>query len=117
MPLGDITVGLIYAGPDGVFGTADDWEYPSQVTGTDGLYRFSDLPPGTFRVDVDLDTVGNAMSATTSPTVVVTVGPGQEFDDGDVGFAPGEDPLPQTGIDADRLGLAAVMFLVLGLAL
>jgi hypothetical protein len=116
-PLANITVGLTYAGPDGVFGTGDDWEYPSQTTGADGLYRFGNLPPGTYRVSVDMDTVGQGMSATTPPSVVLTLGPGEDFDDGDVGFAPGDDPLPQTGIDADRLGLAALMFLIGGLAL
>jgi len=32
-------------------------------------------------------------------------------------LAPAGEPLPQTGIDAERIGLAAIMFLILGMAL
>ena len=48
---------------------------------------------------------------------MIDLDPGDDYDDGDIGFAPGDDPLPQTGIDADRIGLAALMFLIGGLAL
>ncbi|MCJ7726574.1 MAG: hypothetical protein MUP76_09350, partial [Acidimicrobiia bacterium] len=116
-PLENITIGLIWAGPDGEFGTADDWEYPDQTTGADGLYRFVNLPPGEYRGSVDLDTVGSGMAATTPPSYEITLPPGVDFNDGDVGFAPEDEPLPMTGIDADRIGLAAIMFLVLGVAL
>jgi len=116
-PMANITVGLIWAGPDGEFGTDDDLEYPNQITGSDGLYRFGSLPPGEYRGAVDLDTVGSGMSSTTPPSYEIELPPGEDFDDGDVGFAPDEEPLPQTGIDAERIGLAAIMFLILGMAL
>ncbi|MCB2224648.1 MAG: hypothetical protein KQH83_10825, partial [Actinobacteria bacterium] len=115
-PLSGITVGLVYAGADGVLGTADDWEYPSQATGADGLYRFSYLPPGTYRGAADLLTVGDGMSATTPPSYEITLLPGQDWDDGDIGFGADEE-LPMTGIDADRIGLAALVFLLLGASL
>ena len=115
--LANITIGLTWAGPDGEFGSADDWEYPAQTTGSDGLYLFENLPPGEYRGSVDLDTVGSGMAATTPPSYEITLLPGEDFFDGDVGFAPAEEPLPLTGIDADRIGLATIMFLVLGLAL
>jgi len=116
-PLANITVGLTWAGPDGEFGTDDDWEYPSQITGDDGLYRFSNLPPGLYQGAVDLDTVGPGMSSTTPPSYRVDLGAGDDYDDGDMGFAPDDDPLPMTGIDADRMGMAAFASLLAGFAL
>jgi len=116
-PLANITVGLIWAGPDGEFGTDDDWEYSTQTTGGDGLYRFSNTPPGLYRGAVDLDTVGSGMASTTPSSYQIELSAGEDFDDGDVGFAPSDQLLPQTGFDADGIGLAAVIFLLSGLGL
>ncbi|MBY0589390.1 hypothetical protein K2X85_19615 [bacterium] len=50
-----VRVLLDSAGTDGVFGTPDDLiGIDQKTTGTDGLYSFDNLPPGTYRVRVDL---------------------------------------------------------------
>ena len=50
-PFDGVSVTLGYAGLDGVFGNADDTAaLASATTGADGLYLFTDLRPGTYRV-------------------------------------------------------------------
>ena len=82
-----VLVDLAEAGVDGLFGTADDVPYPSQATGLDGVYTFSNLPPGTYRVDIADATVPAGMTLTTGndPRTVV-LSPGQVVDDVDVGY-------------------------------
>jgi LPXTG-motif cell wall-anchored protein len=117
-PIAGVVVELRWAGFDGVFGTSDDWVFPVEVTGSDGRYRFWDLPPGEYRVAVDLDTVFADLAPTTPVSVDVDLGPGEEFDDGDVGFSLGPDePLPQTGIEAETLGLWGIISTAAGLLL
>jgi len=48
-PLADVTITLLYAGPDGIFGTDDD-ATTGTTTGLDGTYSFTDLVPGNYRV-------------------------------------------------------------------
>ena len=115
--MANITVGLTWAGQDGEFGTDDEWEYPSQVTGDGGLYRFQSLPPGLYLGAVDLDPVGSGMSSTPPPSYQTPLVAGDDYDDGDMGFVPDAEPLPMMGIDADRMGMAAFAFLMAGLGL
>ncbi|MBS1968413.1 MAG: hypothetical protein JST60_21985, partial [Chloroflexi bacterium SZAS-1] len=49
--LAGVTVNLIDAGKDGLFGTADDVVY-TQITDANGNYQFTSLPAGSYRVDV-----------------------------------------------------------------
>ncbi len=64
--LGGIDVTLTFAGIDGVFGNGDDAVY---VTTTDaaGMYLFTDLPSGSFRVVVDEADLPPGMTQTADP--------------------------------------------------
>lgn len=88
------TVNMVYAGPDNTFGTPDDVNSQT-VTGADGIYGFSNLSEGQYRVTVansgpivglvntfDLD------SGTVNPdsTAVASLAPGQIRTDVDFGF-------------------------------
>ena len=53
--IGQVTVELVSAGPDGIFGTFDDLTVASQVTQANGDYRFTDVPPGDYRVRITDD--------------------------------------------------------------
>ena len=52
-----VTVIPTWAGPDGLFGTADDIILPSVTTGTNGAYLIPNLPAGSYRVAIDPTTV------------------------------------------------------------
>ncbi len=56
VPLAGIGVTATWAGPDGLFGTADDFDFTA-VTDPAGLYDFPDIPPGEYRVSVDSATL------------------------------------------------------------
>ena len=49
----DVRIDLTWAGPDNKFGTDDDQEWTTK-TNKDGKYEFTNLPPGNYKVDVDL---------------------------------------------------------------
>jgi uncharacterized repeat protein (TIGR01451 family)/LPXTG-motif cell wall-anchored protein len=49
-----VTVTLYAAGPDGLFGTADDVVVAEMLTDDSGGYLFAGLPPGTYVVGFDL---------------------------------------------------------------
>lgn len=85
--VGGVTLLLTEAGPDGVFGTADDVDAGSTITAADGSYTFENLGPGTYRVDVDDSTVpaDYVLFAGNDPTTV-TLGPGEMNDDVDFGY-------------------------------
>lgn len=46
------TVTLVNAGPDGIFGNADDINLPAVTTGTDGTWTVNNVPPGLIRATV-----------------------------------------------------------------
>lgn len=48
-PLAGVVVNLTGSGPDGSFGTGDDYT-DTDTTDAAGLYNFIDVPPGTYRV-------------------------------------------------------------------
>ena len=50
-----VTVNLLSAGPDGIFGTPDDAILDTSVTNANGEYIFRDLPPGNYTVEFVLD--------------------------------------------------------------
>ncbi|MDH3248284.1 MAG: Ig-like domain-containing protein, partial [Acidimicrobiia bacterium] len=50
--LSGVALTATWAGPDGVFGTADDFEFAT-TTASDGTYLFVGLPPGDYSVTID----------------------------------------------------------------
>jgi fimbrial isopeptide formation D2 family protein/uncharacterized repeat protein (TIGR01451 family) len=89
-------VTLVWAGQDGLFGTADDYTYPTPaVTDSNGNYQFANLPAGLFRATVDLASLPGGVASTDSvddgtlspgSTVDVSMTPGQTRTDVDFGF-------------------------------
>ncbi len=91
--LANVTVHILFAGDDGLFGGSDDMAW-TDVTDGSGNYDFSNLPDGNYRVyvdsaDTDLPagmaavTVGNSKSG----TVNITLDAGDRIaDDTDFGF-------------------------------
>ncbi len=49
----DFVVRLVSAGPDGIFGTADDVIERTTMTDSDGYYLFTNVRPGTYRILFD----------------------------------------------------------------
>jgi len=110
-------VTLVWAGLDGVFGTADDYLFPVAVTGGDGLYRFDGLPPGAYRASIRLSSVDPELAPVTVTSVDVTLAPGDVYLAGDFGFSTGTDSLPYTGLDSARLSMIALLLTVTGLTM
>lgn len=89
----DITVHIVFAGDDGLFGTTDDMTW-TDVTDSSGHYGFANLPDGNFRVFVDTadaDFPGSVTEVTVGDsnfgTVNVTLHAGDRIaDDTDFGF-------------------------------
>jgi fimbrial isopeptide formation D2 family protein/uncharacterized repeat protein (TIGR01451 family) len=68
-----VTVILDYAGPDGVFGNADDVTAASTtLTGTNGIYNFTNLAPGVYRARVDTASLPGGFNVATTPTSQTT---------------------------------------------
>ena len=113
-PLPGVTVSLIWSGFDGVMDTADDVQFPSQVSGENGDYLFSGVPPGPSRMAVsDAD---EELEPTTAESMLISLGAGEAFLDADVGYL-GDDELPYTGLDVQRLLGAAAWLILAGLFL
>jgi uncharacterized repeat protein (TIGR01451 family) len=81
--IGNVPVALVGAGPDGQFGTGDDF---NRTTNTDsnGKYSFTELPGGNYRVTVN--TPPSGFTPTQVPNNPVTLTPGQKIDTVDFGF-------------------------------
>ncbi|MGZ8785369.1 MAG: SdrD B-like domain-containing protein, partial [Acidimicrobiia bacterium] len=103
-----ITVDLTWAGSNGSFGDADDVLYASQVTDGSGMYDFTGLPSGLFRVDVDDATLPLGATLTTAAEPLdVAVVPGEDFNGADFGYR-----IPAVGdvvwVDVDGDGIQDV---------
>ncbi|MFK7919557.1 MAG: SdrD B-like domain-containing protein [Ilumatobacter sp.] len=59
-----VDVIVTWAGPDDVFGTADDVVYPAATTNDQGEYLVDGLPDGTFEVAVDETTLPDGLANT-----------------------------------------------------
>ncbi len=87
-----VRVDLMWAGPDGIFGTAADVKL-STMTDANGFYQFCGLPPGDYKVTVD----PNSLAPEKTPTfdldggldamTNVNLAPGEAQPDVDFGFA------------------------------
>jgi LPXTG-motif cell wall-anchored protein len=116
VPLTGIVVGLVWSGFDGVLGSADDVSFPSRATGAGGVYLFDGVPPGIVGVAVDGTSVDDDLEPTTTTSYDYDLGPGEDYLDGDIGYRARAE-LPNTGFDADRLGVLALGLIAVGLAL
>ncbi|HOX04248.1 MAG TPA: SdrD B-like domain-containing protein, partial [Verrucomicrobiota bacterium] len=96
--LGGVSVALTTAGPDGLFGTADDVTAATTTTAADGNYIFDGLAAGAYQVIVNGGTTpagytlttngdpdGTADNKTTAPIVL---GPGDVYVNADFGYVP-----------------------------
>jgi hypothetical protein len=110
-------IGLTWAGFDGSLGTADDYQFASVTSDAAGLFRFDNLPPGTYRMAVHLSSVDVELTPTTAVTVEFTLGAGEVWLGGDFGFAEEGFALPYTGLDTGRLGLTALLLAAVGVAM
>jgi hypothetical protein len=90
--LGNVAVDLIWAGPDGVFGTADDESF-SATTDIDGEYLIGSLPPGQYMTTVDTGTLPSGMAqtfdedGTLDDETSFTLGDGEAHLSSDFGYA------------------------------
>jgi len=81
-----VTILLVCAGEDGLFGTADDY-IDAQVTNAFGMYLFENVPPGECVVTVDTNSIPADKEVGVCPvTVDVTVLSGEMFLDADFCF-------------------------------
>ncbi len=62
--LADVTVDLVWAGPDGDLTTAADNVAYSTVTGPGGDYLFPNLPAGSYETTVDVSTLPAGLTET-----------------------------------------------------
>lgn len=111
-----VNADLLGAGPDDIFGTADDITL-STTTGTapDGSYLFSNLPPGMYIVTVDTSTVPAAYNSTptnSGDTYQVTTMADDAFLSLDWGFQPNPGTTGSIGdtiwLDTDSDGIEDV---------
>ncbi len=81
------------------------------ATNADGLYLFSALEPGNYRVEIDMATVGNQLSLTTAGTFTVGLADNDAFLTADFGLS---QVLPRTGFDPIPATLAGLILVLLG---
>ncbi len=80
--IGGVTVNLIGAGPDGQFGTTDDFTRTT-TTDNNGIYGFTGLPAGNYRVTV---TNPAGLTATQTQPNAIALANNQNIDTVDFGF-------------------------------
>ncbi len=109
--LAGITVDLLFAGADGVFGNADDIAL-STTTDANGGYSFNNLPAGDFRVTADAadpDLPGGAVAVSgpesIAGTAAATLITGQTRNDLDFGFTGSHTVGDYVWLDLDGNGL------------
>ncbi len=95
----------------------------SVVTDSNGNYRFADLPPGTYTVEVDTATLPSGSAIVFDPDgsndgrFIVVVGPGDDIMTVDFGVAPattGLGTLPATGATIVRILTVALSLVAFG---
>jgi len=123
--LSSVTVQLLQAGTDGVFGTADDVVAATQVTDANGQYQFTNVAAGNYQVHIPTPPTGKtptngAQSVGANTSSILNLAAGQVKTDVDFGY---QSPPPATGSigdyvwndtdgdgiqDADEAGLVGV---------
>lgn len=88
-----VTLALKSAGPDGIFGTADDVTVTTATTVADGSYRFTGVAPGEYVVDVTDTanklagyTITSGPQSSTDPSAPLTVTAGGMYLNTDFGY-------------------------------
>ncbi len=81
------------------------------ASNADGLYLFSALEPGNYRVEIDMTTVGNQLSLTTAGTFTVGLADNDACLTADFGLS---QVLPRTGFDPVPVTLAGLILVLLG---
>ncbi len=107
-----VTVNMVFAGINGTFGDGDDVTL-STVTGTNGVYEFSGLPAGNYRVSVDTGTlpIGGLTESFdlngigTPSTTDTTLTAGQVRDNVDFGYTGKGSIGDRVWFDADEDGV------------
>ena len=111
-----------------MIGTADDREVDSVMTGADGRYEFTDVPPGRYyvqadivglptgaivtRIDVGSDQADSDVDAQTGRTVLIDVPFGGDDPSWDVGFyVPFDLQLTKTAVDGFTVGSTGTFLL------
>jgi LPXTG-motif cell wall-anchored protein len=84
---------VVWSGPDGVFGNADDLTWPT-TTAADGSYVIEHLPPGTFKVTVDSSGLTGVLSTTGGDTKPLTLAPKEHRTAIDFGYGSNLPPVP-----------------------
>jgi uncharacterized repeat protein (TIGR01451 family) len=108
-----VTVELIGAGPDDMFGTPDDVVYPAQQTGAGGSYSFTLLPPGEYEVAVDETTLPADLTFATTPNPQTgSVPPGGSYTT-HFGYGRPDLAIAKTGSGSLILGSQVVYVLVI----
>ena len=90
--LGGLTVTLVWAGPDGTFGTPDDVT-ETTLTASDGTYSFGHLPAGGFTVTVDPTPLGGLVSTNGGDQRSVTLGDAENRTKVDFGYGANLPPV------------------------
>ena len=91
--IGNVSVALKAAGSDGLLGTADDTTAATTTTRADGMYLFTNVAPGEYRVDVtDTNsvlagyTLSSGPQSGPDPTMPITVTAGDTYLNADFGY-------------------------------
>ncbi|MFK8012784.1 MAG: SdrD B-like domain-containing protein, partial [Marinicellaceae bacterium] len=86
----NVTVNLIGAGNDGVFGNNDDEILATTVTNNQGYYIFSGIQPDDYQVEVsDTNGVLVGMNQTSPAIGSISLSADEDYETADFGYAPG----------------------------
>jgi hypothetical protein len=102
--LAGVSLDLVAAGPDGIYGTIDDLIVATTFTDASGNYSFVDVPNGSYRVHVtDLGDVLNGYTLTSGLDQIPVTVAGADVSNVDFGYA----RVPGTGTVGTRVWLDA----------
>ncbi len=109
-----VGVTVTWGGFDGVFGTPDDISYTA-TTDNDGRYLVPNLPAGSYRITVDINTVPREWQASfdldggNDSVAQITLGLGEERSDVNFGYGPSPTAVTLVSFTANRTGVKSVL--------
>ena len=89
-PIAKVTLSLMSAGADAIFGTADDVVLSTTATDANGAYSFSGVQSGTYEVmvtDINGALAGVNLTSGTNPTGTITVTTNQSYTNANFGYS------------------------------